>query len=66
MSCRSATLGHFPVTGTSFIASPAPTATPTRPGYIARRVANVCATIAGLYLRIGQVIQVEKNTFLVA
>ncbi len=66
MSCRSATLGHFPVTGTSFIASPAPTATPTRPGYIARRVANVCATIAGLYRRIGQVMHVEKNAFLVA
>ena len=66
MSWRSATLGHLPVTGTSFKASPAPTAIPTRFGYIWRRVANVWATTPGLYRRIGQVIQVETNTFFVA
>ena len=66
MSCRTGTLGHSPVTGTSFNASPAPTAMPTRPGYICRRVANVCATTPGLYRMIGQVMHVEKNAFLVA
>ncbi len=66
ISCRTGTVGHSPVTGTSFIASPAPTATPTLPGYICRRVANVCATIAGLYRMIGHVMQVDMNTSLVA
>lgn len=41
-------------------------ATPTLPGYICLSVANVCATIAGLYLMIGQVMQVEIKTLFVA
>ena len=52
--------GHSYPTGISFIASPDPTPKNIRLGNIARKLANACAVIAGLYLNSGQVTAVPK------